>query len=382
MEVTSTDTHLLDGSQENDDFENNARSLAYTLSVSILLVLIILATIVGNVLVIVTILATMTLRTNVSYWLLLSLALSDLLVAVLVMPFGLKQQVGDNLTSGETLCDIWIWLDVTCCTASILNVACIAVDRYYSITQNTSYLANRKICNVAMIIIIWLISMLVSTPPFLGWRDRRDHDNPEECLISQDIAYTIFSTMSAFYIPFIVIVTFHYKIYKAAKITLRRKSKRQSRVQPYNPKKQQQRTLTSLKKGAGNTSSQPPIPVRGIELDAIALYNPKLRTQDSETTVPSAIERRTVLTLGFLISVFIICWLPFFVQATLLPFCTVCAENIPRDLSSFILWLGYCNSLCNPMAYTYCNKDYRTAFYQVFCKANGNDVTALAAGNP
>lgn len=63
-------------------------------------------------------------------YLILSLAVADLLVACLVMPLGAVYQVTGKWLLGPELCDMWTSSDVLCCTASILHLVAIATDRY------------------------------------------------------------------------------------------------------------------------------------------------------------------------------------------------------------------------------------------------------------
>lgn len=45
-------------------------------------------------------------------------------------------QVNDSLWQlGDALCDTWVALDVGCCTASILNLTAISVDRFNIISS-------------------------------------------------------------------------------------------------------------------------------------------------------------------------------------------------------------------------------------------------------
>jgi hypothetical protein len=82
----------------------------------------------GNVFVIAAILLERNLQ-NVANYLILSLAVADLLVACLVMPLGAVYEVSQEWTLGPELCDMWTSSDVLCCTASILHLVAIALDR-------------------------------------------------------------------------------------------------------------------------------------------------------------------------------------------------------------------------------------------------------------
>ncbi|CAK9796547.1 5-hydroxytryptamine receptor 1 [Anthophora plagiata] len=75
-------------------------------------------------------------------------------------------------------------------------------------------------------------------------------------------------------------------------------------------------------------------------------------------------ERKASTTLGIIMSAFVICWLPFFVLALVRPFLKN-PDAIPAFLSSWFLWLGYCNSLLNPIIYATLNKDFRKPFREI-----------------
>lgn len=77
-------------------------------------------------------------------------------------------------------------------------------------------------------------------------------------------------------------------------------------------------------------------------------------------------ERRLSRTLGIIISVFLLCWLPFFVVYILSAFIDV-EQYVKEPLPTLILWLGYLNSACNPLIYTVFNVEFRTAFQRLLC---------------
>ena len=113
-----------------------------TVVISVVCAIIIIGTIVGNMLVCTAIAIVRKLR-NPSNLLIVSLAVSDLLVAILDMPFATVYEIMGRWVFGQAVCDTWTSLDVLLCTASILNLCVISVDRYFVITKPFQYAMKR-----------------------------------------------------------------------------------------------------------------------------------------------------------------------------------------------------------------------------------------------
>lgn len=83
-------------------------------------------------------------------------------------------------------------------------------------------------------------------------------------------------------------------------------------------------------------------------------------------------EHKAAKTLGIIMGVFILCWLPFFSWYTPQHICGhACEGIIPRQVVTLLFWIGYFNSTLNPIIYAYFNHEFRDAFKKtlqwIFC---------------
>ncbi|XP_022357101.1 5-hydroxytryptamine receptor 5B [Enhydra lutris kenyoni] len=318
----------------------------FTVLVVTLLVLLIAATFLWNLLVLVTILRVRAFH-RVPHNLVASTAVSDVLVAALVMPLSLVSELsaGRRWRLGRSLCHVWISFDVLCCTASIWNVAAIALDRYWTITRHLQYtLRTRRRASALMIALTWALSALIALAPLLfGWGEAYDARR-QRCQVSQEPSYAVFSTCGAFYLPLGVVLFVYWKIYKAAKFRFGRRRRRAVLPLPA------------------------PVQVKEAPHEAEMVFTarrPVVAFQMSGDSWREQKEKRAAVMVGILIGVFVLCWIPFFLAELISP---LCACSLPPIWKSIFLWLGYSNSFFNPLIYTAFNKNYNNAFKSLFSK--------------
>ncbi|XP_046965014.1 5-hydroxytryptamine receptor [Vanessa cardui] len=370
---------------------------------AVLLGLLILATVVGNVFVIAAILLERHLRSAANQ-LILSLAVADLLVACLVMPLGAVYEVAQKWTLGPELCDMWTSGDVLCCTASILHLVAIALDRYWAVT-NIDYIHARTARRVGyMIACVWIASFFVCIAPLLGWKDpdwNRRVSEDLRCVVSQDVGYQIFATASSFYVPVLVILILYWRIYQTARKRIRRRHGTTTRgVGPPPvpaggalvaaggsggiaaavvavigrplPTISETTTTGITNVSSNNTSPEKQSCANGLEADppttgygaVAAAYYPTLVRRKPKEAADSKRERKAAKTLAIITGAFVACWLPFFVLAILVPTCNC---EVSPVLTSLSLWLGYFNSTLNPVIYTVFSPEFRHAFQRLLC---------------
>uniref|UniRef100_A0A4W3ISK1 Adrenoceptor alpha 1D n=1 Tax=Callorhinchus milii TaxID=7868 RepID=A0A4W3ISK1_CALMI len=295
--------------EEPDLDVNQAVVLGLTLA------LFILFAIVGNIMVILSVACNRQLQTVTNYFI-INLAVADLLLASIVLPFSATLEVLDYWCFGRIFCDIWAAVDVLCCTASIMSLCIISIDRYIGVRYSLRYptiMTEKKA--VWILIVLWLSSMVISIGPLLGWKEPAP-DDETVCSITEEPGYALFSSLLSFYLPLMVILVMYFRIYVVAR-----------------------RTTKSLE--AGNKGQQ-------------------FRSSLSMRLLKFSREKKAAKTLGIVVGVFILCWLPFFIVLPLVTFC--------RRLKCFfkvIFWLGYFNSCINPIIYPCSSKEFKRAFIRL-----------------
>ncbi|KZC10424.1 PREDICTED: 5-hydroxytryptamine receptor 2B-like [Dufourea novaeangliae] len=367
---------------------------------ALVLGLLILVTVVGNLFVIAAILLERNLQ-SVANYLIVSLAVADLMVACLVMPLGAVYEINSGWSLGPELCDMWTSSDVLCCTASILHLVAIAVDRYWAVTD-LNYIQARNPRRIGILIVtVWVVSLGISLAPQLGWKDPDYLDRIADgtCLVSQDPAYQIFATCATFYVPLLVILFLYWRIFQAARKRIRKRPG--TIVQPPRERRGILRLVTrrpreestaftitrstpdhssispeksSSYNGANTTQSTTVTPstvsTTTTATTTTTVTNPSSSHSTSSSkrtreTMESKRERKAAKTLAIITGAFVACWLPFFSVALLRATCNVCEP--PELIASVFLWLGYFNSTLNPVIYTIFSPEFRQAFKRMLC---------------
>lgn len=118
--------------QSNLSGQDTSGGTTNNIAVAILSSLLAIVIFIGNGLIIVSVCLVRKLRQPANY-LIVSLALSDFLVAVIVLPLTIVYEILQEWVFGNTICNIHISVDVICCATSILNLVMISIDRYVSL---------------------------------------------------------------------------------------------------------------------------------------------------------------------------------------------------------------------------------------------------------
>ncbi|XP_072292968.1 D(1)-like dopamine receptor [Eucyclogobius newberryi] len=361
----------LDGEAEEEDEDDAAGSGGLRVLVGCVLFLLIVSTLLGNTLVCAAVVKFRHLRSKVTNFFVISLAVSDLFVAVLVMPWEAITEVTGTWLFGR-FCGVWIAFDIMCSTASILNLCIISVDRYWAIASPFKYerrMTHRVAC--VMVGVAWTLSILISFIPVqLNWhqevREQLEDEVPlganysvnysmngsgggvQSCVANLNRTYAISSSLISFYIPVLIMVATYTRIYRIAQKQIRR--------------------ITSLERAAEQAHHQ---------------QTQDLRLNHDEASLKSSFKKETKVlkTLSIIMGVFVFCWLPFFVLNCTVPFCD--PPCVSDTTFTVFVWFGWANSSLNPVIYAF-NADFRRAFTTILgCNriCSNNAVEAVNFSN-
>ncbi|KAF7649601.1 hypothetical protein LDENG_00138930 [Lucifuga dentata] len=238
--------------------------------------------------------------------LIMSLALVDLLVGAVVMPFSSNRIVDGCWFYGDDFCLVHSSFDMCLSTLSILHLVCIAVDRYQAICNPLHY-SSKITMSVAWIMVCACWTLAAAYAYGLAY-SRVNVAGLEEYLESIYCVGKFLSSILTFFFPCTVIVCLYTKIFLVAK--------------------QHVRKIQNM--GRGEVIKQS--------------------------------EQKAAKTLSIVLGAFIFCWLPFFIISFIDSYTGL---NSPVELFEIFFWLDYFNSTLNPIIYALFSPCFRKCFHLI-----------------
>ncbi|TGZ58952.1 hypothetical protein CRM22_009359 [Opisthorchis felineus] len=181
-----------------------------------------LVTVFGNMLVVLSVIREANLHTATNYFI-VSLAGADISLAVLVMPMSAWVEfVHGHWRYDTVFCDVFIMFDVMLCTASILNLAAISIDRYVAVTKPIFYSKHSNNYRVGIsIAVAWILSFVIALPIACGLNNM-PHRQDDVCVLYNP-EYIIASSFGSFYLPSAVMIILYYRVFDTIRSRTRRK---------------------------------------------------------------------------------------------------------------------------------------------------------------
>ena len=278
-----------------------------------LTIIIMVATVILNLLLIIRILRKNQHRMFTRFFL-ASNATADIFVGCTIMPFTIYGMFCDNRALfGTYTCEISASCDVMFTSTSMLHIATLAFERYIAMKYPLSYY---KVCGLktmaCMFSLCWCIPAIISFGLIMPKLHIRGLESISNCVMEQAKAcvfvmntlYAVIPGFISFWAPAVLVMVFNINV---CIILKRQKLFRNCMLKEGNQYKSQS-------------------PSRKI-----------LRN-----------ESRAATNIGVMTSMFLICWMPFFISILI---SSLTEFKVSEIVMVIVLWLGYANSAVNPLLF-------------------------------
>uniref|UniRef100_A0A8C4RDP3 G-protein coupled receptors family 1 profile domain-containing protein n=1 Tax=Erpetoichthys calabaricus TaxID=27687 RepID=A0A8C4RDP3_ERPCA len=260
----------------------------------------------GNLIVIISISHFKQLHTPTNI-LILSLAITDLLLGILLMPVFMVRTVESCWYFGETICLVFSFFDIALCTISVVHLIFVAIDRYHAVCYPLIYPAKITFSVAwSFVTISWAVPLIYTFLHFYfkGKIKKEEEYNvcPVDCMILFSTLWSFLDTLFTFFLPCTVMLCMYARVFLVA----RRHSK------------------------------------------FIKCSRKKTSCEDNKHLNSQRRDGKATKTLGIVMSVFILCWSPYCLYSVFSRYFNVFATPGIEDALG---WLAFFNSSFNPLIY-------------------------------
>lgn len=325
--------------------DDDVRSVAVVAIEATLLFIIICVAILGNLLILTAIYRFSNLRTITNVFV-ANLAIADLLLASLGMPFTMASSITYHWIFGDVMCKIQGVINSLFCEASILTLMSVSFERFFAIMYPMKYPSRITARTVLVILIyIWVHALVCATSTF--WFSRfRFLEFEHICTVDWGFEpkYTLTFSIIFFFVPFVIMSIFYSIILKTAL--------------------QQQRKIADIKVG---------------EIQ----QNDNMKNSPKKSNLPQSFrqkrkEHKATIMVAIVVGTFCICWFPHVVgiYCLLVPSC-----KFGNAFYISTTWLAMLNSALNSTIYGLLNTSFRRAFKSIIScgrYVGENDINTFA----
>nr|XP_058950485.1 D(2) dopamine receptor A-like [Pocillopora verrucosa] len=309
------------------DSELKQRSLALNILEPCILVAITMVCLIGNSLTCIAVYRNARLRTSTNLYL-ISLAVSDIIHAAIVMPLTAGVLIAGELPYGETVCDLFALFTQFSVYVSPTTMGLTAFNRYVRIVKPQHYSriftdARSKIYVAA----VWLtIVGYISIPKMAGFTEKSFFAGHAVCIFVQTTVamktiHYIIVVCFFLLLPLVVASVSYYKVFKEIK--------------------HHNLNMASTAQAEGN---------------------------ENRLTVK---EIKITKSLAIVMFTFILCWVPFWIIVVIERFIAV----VPRNIQLLCPFLMAFSSTINPFIYAGMNPSFRAEFRRILlCKVKSSQV--------
>ncbi|OWF54492.1 cholecystokinin receptor type A-like [Mizuhopecten yessoensis] len=332
----------------------------------------------GNALVILTLIQNKRMRTVTNVFL-LNLSVSDLLLAVFCMPFTIVPMMLKNFIFGETMCYLIRYLQGVSVATSCFTLVAIALERYFAICRP---LHSRKWQTLShsykTIAICWALSffVMIPIPVYTEFRHLKRGNNM--CIErwgneEWKRAYTIIIDLVLLILPVIIMSSAYGMIAMTLWVGMKRDA--QSEKEAMNGHTSVREETTGFMKDedlspvSEGFSSKTVAPAESYSSRAKSKRRFDLQRgmRQSNSEKSRAAKRRVIKMLFAVVYEFFLCWTPLYIiQSWIILDEEHAMQHISMTLLAFINLTAYISSCCNPITYCFMNRNFRQGFLSVF----------------
>ncbi|XP_012737258.2 adenosine A2a receptor a [Fundulus heteroclitus] len=262
---------------------------------------------------------------SITNFFVVSLAVADIAVGVLAIPFAIVISTG--FCSNFYGCLFIACFVLVLTQNSIFSLLAIAIDRYIAIKialrYNSLVTSHRAKCIIA---ICWALSIIIGLTPMMGWHGVSNSTNSTnsscqpglmECLFEKvvDMKYMVyFNFFACVLIPLLLMLAIYLCIFMAARHQLK---------------------LIEVKAFHG---------------------------EKSRSTLQKEVQ--AAKSLAIIVGLFAVCWLPLHIINCFTLFCPECSRP-PAWIMYVAILLSHANSVINPFIYAYRIREFRQTFRKI-----------------
>ncbi|XP_055043028.2 trace amine-associated receptor 4-like [Misgurnus anguillicaudatus] len=331
MSFNETENILLCYSLHPDSCLRAHRLIVVKVTMYAVMLLMILTTVFGNLLIIISISHFKQLQSP-THLIVQSLAVCDCLLGLLVMPYSMVRSVEGCWFLGDVVCKVHSSLDMTFSISSLLHLSLISIDRYWAIYDPLRYKIRVTNNIVAVFITLtWIFSFVYSFSVVFSGVNAVGLEALilqmscfGGCVLFFNKEWGLICVIVVFIIPGTIMSSLYISIFNV------------------------------VRKHAKVLSEKVSVTTTGVNSQIYAHR-----------------ERKAAKTLSLVMGVFFICWLPFFIATAVDPFINFVT---PADVFDALVWFGYLNSTCNPLIYGFFyprfQKAFKTLIFTYICDFN------------
>ncbi|XP_062866552.1 cholecystokinin receptor-like [Trichomycterus rosablanca] len=338
--------------------------------------LIFLLSVFGNLLIIVVLIVNKRMRTVTNSFL-LSLAVSDLMMAVFCMPFTLIPNLLEDFIFGAVMCKTVAYFMGISVSISTFSLVAIAIERYSAICNPLKSRAWQTRSHAYKVITAtWVVSVSIMVPypvfstlvPFKKPGNTTAHMCRPDWPMSQvEQIWYVLLLFILFFIPGVV-MTIAYglitrELYRGIEFKL-----------------EQKKDSRAVKNGLNGTAShgqddndgcyiQVQKKTSAMELSTVSASASSESDQPRSNTSSAKLQakKRVIRMLIIIVAMFFICWMPLYSANTWKAFDQKSAQQALSGAPiSFIQLLSYTSACVNPIIYCFMNKRFRKALLATF----------------